>query len=305
MLSGFFIVVGIIAVVGGVAAAFIEEKWGLLALAVIGLVSIIMGASITYVPAGHAGVLIRAGSPTEKPIEAGKVNWHVPIVESVHETNCKRQERSFDDTVFGCETSTPTVINLSDVSVTYSIVADKVGWIWMNIDSFDTDLVREKQVSSGLKEATKRFGDMEVTTRSMIQPLAADIIQRELDDYYGEHIIDIHAVTIGDMSFNPEYEALLEEAAKEKKELEKADIKIERERKEAEAEKQKAIIKAEQDAETTRIRAEAEAKANEILTKSIDDKMLKQQWIEKWDGKTPQVVGGNGSLFYGLNDIED
>jgi hypothetical protein len=33
--------------------------------------------------------------------------------------------------------------------------------------------------------------------------------------------------------------------------------------------------------------------------------MLKQQWIEKWDGKTPQVVGGNGSLFYGLNDIED
>ena len=38
------------------------------------------------------------------------------------------------------------------------------------------------------------------------------------DDYYGEHILDIHAVTIGDMSFNPEYEALLEEAAKEKKE---------------------------------------------------------------------------------------
>ena len=42
--------------------------------------------------------------------------------------------------------------------------------------------------------------------------------------------------------------------------------------------------------------AEAKAEANRILSESLTDEVLKQQYYEKWDGKLPNVMGsGNGT----------
>ena len=51
------------------------------------------------------------------------------------------------------------------------------------------------------------------------------------------------------------------------------------------------------EAETEKVKAEAKANANEILTQSIDDKILQQQFIEKWDGKLPVVNGNEGNIL--------
>lgn len=50
-----------------------------------------------------------------------------------------------------------------------------------------------------------------------------------------------------------------------------------------------------QENENRRIVSEAEAKAeaNRILSESITDEILKQQYYEKWDGKLPNVMAGN------------
>ena len=56
------------------------------------------------------------------------------------------------------------------------------------------------------------------------------------------------------------------------------------------------IAKAEAEAKAMIMLAEAEAKANELLSNSLNDKLLKQQYYEKWDGKLPNVMGGgNGT----------
>lgn len=39
--------------------------------------------------------------------------------------------------------------------------------------------------------------------------------------------------------------------------------------------------------------AEAKAEANRILSESLTDEVLKQQYYEKWDGKLPNVMAGN------------
>jgi hypothetical protein len=58
------------------------------------------------------------------------------------------------------------------------------------------------------------------------------------------------------------------------------------------------IAKAEAEAQAMIMLAEAEAKANELLSNSLNDKLLKQQYYEKWDGKLPNVMGsGNSSLI--------
>lgn len=50
-----------------------------------------------------------------------------------------------------------------------------------------------------------------------------------------------------------------------------------------------------QENENRRIVSEAEAKAeaNRILSESITDEILRQQYYEKWDGKLPNVMAGN------------
>ncbi len=59
-----------------------------------------------------------------------------------------------------------------------------------------------------------------------------------------------------------------------------------------------AIAKAEAEAEAIIIAAEAEAKANQLLSDSLNDKLLKQQYYDKWDGKLPEIVtGSNGGVI--------
>lgn len=59
--------------------------------------------------------------------------------------------------------------------------------------------------------------------------------------------------------------------------------------------------KAEAEAQVTIAKAKAEAEANRLKTQAITPLLLQQQWIEKWSGEVPQVMGSNGSIFYDLN----
>ena len=68
-------------------------------------------------------------------------------------------------------------------------------------------------------------------------------------------------------------------------------------------ENQTKVEKAEADAKARLIEAEAEAKSNELIQKSLTDGVLKQQYIEKWDGKLPQV-SSEGTMMYNISDME-
>jgi hypothetical protein len=56
------------------------------------------------------------------------------------------------------------------------------------------------------------------------------------------------------------------------------------------------LAKAEADAQAKIIAAEAEAKANQILSDSLTDKLLKQQYYKKWDGKLPSIMGAGTTI---------
>lgn len=67
----------------------------------------------------------------------------------------------------------------------------------------------------------------------------------------------------------------------------------------SEANNNKAVIaKAKADAEAKQIEAEAEAKANKTISDSLTDKLLKQQYYEKWNGSNATtVVNGDSSVI--------
>lgn len=68
------------------------------------------------------------------------------------------------------------------------------------------------------------------------------------------------------------------------------------------AQNELAVVKAE--AEKKVVAAQAEAEANKLRTQALTPLILKQQWIEKWDGTVPTVItGGNTSTFLDLSKI--
>ena len=63
------------------------------------------------------------------------------------------------------------------------------------------------------------------------------------------------------------------------------------------AQNELAVVKAE--AEKKVVAAQAEAEANKLRTQALTPLILKQQWIDKWDGKLP-VYGSLPTLFKGI-----
>ena len=74
-------------------------------------------------------------------------------------------------------------------------------------------------------------------------------------------------------------------------------LKAENEVKEAEANAKIAVAKAEGAAKATKIKADAEAYYNSTIAASLSPMIVQEDMIEKWDGKMPQIVGGNGMML--------
>lgn len=64
----------------------------------------------------------------------------------------------------------------------------------------------------------------------------------------------------------------------------------------ATAEAQVKLTQAQAEADAKKIQAEAEAKANELLQQSLTNKILRQEYIDKWNGELPDIVTGNDSM---------
>lgn len=101
-------------------------------------------------------------------------------------------------------------------------------------------------------------------------------------------------MVVKDIDFSDAFEAAVE-----------AKMQAEQNALRAENEKKEAVTRAEQAREVAAINAEAaiataegEAKALEIIRQALEnmpDTWVAQQYLEKWDGKLPQLITGDGS----------
>ena len=76
-----------------------------------------------------------------------------------------------------------------------------------------------------------------------------------------------------------------------------AALKAENEVKQAEANAKIAVAKAQGEAKAMKIKADAEAYYNRTISASLSPMIIQENWIDKWDGKLPQVSGGNTPLI--------
>jgi regulator of protease activity HflC (stomatin/prohibitin superfamily) len=118
-----------------------------------------------------------------------------------------------------------------------------------------------------------------IANRAAMSPKVEEAVRDAIgEDYF----IEVTAVVLTNIDFSDAFEQAVEEKMiAEQKQL-KADY-----------DNETKIAKAEANAKAKIVAAEAEKKANELLERSITDKILEKAWIDKWDGKLPQVVTGD------------
>lgn len=308
------IIAGIVVIVVGLSMK--KKKPFLLGivLGVIGVVLAILSSSFKIIPTGYSGVRSTFGQIDSRTVPNG-FNWKIPFVQDIELVNNKQQDITFDSEIWS-ETSERTALYYTGVTITYQINPAKSAWIFANVSNYKESLVNQNIIASAIKSSSKELADTDATNRAIIEPLAMEKIQTSLNEKYGEDVVIINKVIISNADFEESYNSAI--AAKQKAQLEAqqqaiinkqnidkaaADATVTVTKTQAEADAKK--IQAQAEAEAEVIRAEAEAKANALLEQSLSERILKEMYIERWNGELPAVVGDDSNLLFDLNLNED
>lgn len=268
---------------------------------VLGAILFIWGFSIVIVPSGYVGIKTSYGQISGEVLPSGQY-FSVPFIHHIDKINCKQQEKDFKDLQIWSETSERTEIYCEHIVVDYQINSEYAAWIWKNVEEWDNNLLKQTSVESGIKTATKQFNDTDVTDRKKIEKVAKEAIQESLNEKYGNQILNVVSVNIGNMNFTDAYNEAIEKKNQAKLEAERADYENQKKIKDAEAAAKEKKIKAQSDAEAILIKAEAEAEANKKISQSLTPELIQKKMIDKWDGKLP-IISGNSSSILNVDSL--
>ncbi len=253
-------------------------------ICVLGLLVGLSGGAIKVVPTGYTGVKTTFGQIDNTTVQSG-FNLKIPFVQSIKLVNNKQTNITIDDKIWS-ETKARTAIYYEGVTVTYQINNEKSSWIVANINDYEDNLITSQLVASAVKSSSKEYSDTEATDRGVIEPKIQENLQSLMDKKYGKDTVYITMVTVSNADFDESYNTAIAEK-------QNAQIAAETQ----EIENNKNIAKAEAEAKAKVIEAEGEAEANQKLEESLSDKVLKDKYIDKWNGELPNAVTDGSSII--------
>lgn len=258
-----------------------------------GLILLVFSQSFAIIPTGYTGVRITFGQIDNHTVQNG-FNWKIPFVQSINQVNNKQQDITYTGQVWS-ETAERTALYYEGVTVTYTINSEKSAWIYANVSDYKKNLISDNLVASAIKSSSKELNSTDATNRGIIEPIAQEKIQEALDQKYGPDVVFINKVVIANTDFEDSYNQAIADKQTTQLAYEKQQIENKRQIEAAEAEAQVKTTQAKAEADAAVIKAQGEADANKLLNDSITDKILRQQYYEKWNGQLPNVITGNSS----------
>lgn len=212
------------------------------------------------------------------------------VLNSYTKYSTKVQEVNIDDIAYSSDAQQMTL----NIKFQYQIMPDKIKEIttqYGNLQTLEariTPTVRDK-VKTVLSKHTA-MGIIE--KRDAMSAEAAAAVTEALGTKF---FVTVTSVAITDIEFSEQFETAVEE----KMIAEQNALK-------AEYENEAKVAKAKADAEAKIVKAQADAEANKLLQNSLTDKILQEKYLEKWDGKLPEVVAGENTsmILPSYKDVE-
>lgn len=292
------ILIAVFAVVAFCVAGvlFDQDKSGAGAISV--LVGIILAIAFLIVPfsfhtvsSGEVAVVKHLGKIED--VKTAGTHYDFWMTNSYTKYDTKVQNLETETAAYSSDAQQMNI----QMSVQYQIASDKVVDIATQYGKLD---VLESRINSIALEKTKSVLSAHkamdiIANRATISP----DVEAAIKDAVGEeYFVNIVAVVITNIDFSDAFELAVEEKMIAEQAKLKADYENDTKVAKAEADAQAklkaaqaAIDIAKAESEALMIKSEAEAKANDIVSKSITEKIIEKLMAEKWDGKLPLVVG--------------
>lgn len=255
---------------------------GLLSIIPLGLLVFVQ--SICVIPSNTVGVKYSALHGTSKDTLKEGVHFVTPFVDKIYKIDTTVQERT-DDNV-SVQTKDAQWAKMQ-VNVKYEVSKSNAFKVYKQYKTMDAlkDNIIGNYAQNAMNEVCSNYNiiDLLGDKRNEIINKATDILKQNLE----KEGVTLKMLTIKDLDAGKKIEKAISDEAVAKKQVETAKQKQE---------------KARTEAETKLIEAEGEANANEVKTKALTPEVLQEQWINKWDGKLPNVTDGNTMI--GLDNLK-
>ncbi len=278
------------------------------------LAYLVISSFLTIIPAQECGVVITPSGVKQQTYYTG---WHIILpwyeVQTMDKTQqvytcAKRTDVNRNDPNYKpykadatqSETVwTPTIDGIKmgfDISASWRIDPEYAWWIYDNVSETDgrengrfywlEENVIKPKLKSALALTTSRYTPIQVysTSREEIQ---AFVLERMKNDIQSYHLI-LDQIDIREVYYNSDYEtAINQKKLEEQKALTLSEVTKQKEelKKQAEIEKDIQILNAEGEAEALKIKG---------ASVSSNPKIVQLEWINKWDGKLPEIMTGDG-----------
>lgn len=252
---------------------------------VIFIIVIAISSSTYVVEPGNRGVEVTMGqvSPVFRPQGFG---FKKPFITTIVPVMVKQQTREVQAS---CYSSDLQQVDM-DLKVLYRVPESSVVQIYQGYAGDPFDSLIEPRVQEAMKEVTaQQSAEQIVKNREQIKNQALINARQKVGD-----LLVIDDLVIQNIDLTKQLEDAIEAKMVQEQEADKAKFTQQK----AQIEADTAVITAKGEAQSIQIRGEA-LKENPTF--------IQLQIVEKWDGKTPLVVGGGASganMLLPLNDLE-
>ena len=237
------------------------------------IVLVLLTSSLRIVESGQVGIRVRLGKVSNNTTSEG-INVKIPFIEKIEKMNVRVQKTEV--------TTNSSSKDLQDVDmslvVNYRIDREQAVKLYKNVGKNYEQIILEPAIEEGIKAVTSKYTAEElITQRSTVSAEA----KKELDNKVSKYGIIINDFNITNFKFSEEFSKAIEEKQVAEQKVLTAKQELEKERIEAE----KLIVA-----------AEAEKQANELKQQSLTDNIIKEKFIEKWDGQLPKVSSSDNMI---------
>jgi prohibitin 1 len=229
----------------------------------------------TIINVGERGVVMHLGQVQKQVLGEG-LHLIMPIYTQIHKMNARIQKTDVTTSIGTKDLQSLNVIT----SLNWHIDPQKANYIYQQVG--DNNRVQNNIIIPAISEVLKagtpqRNAEEILKQRTELKNEIDTAIQKRLAKY---HIL-VDDVSLVKIAFSPEFTKSIEQKQIAEQDAKKAEYDAIRASREAEAEVN---------------RAKGTALAQELLRKSLNRELLEKLALEKWDGKLPTIMSGNGAV---------
>ena len=248
-----------------------NNLYAFIALLVVGIL-LTISLCITTINTGEIGVKVRFGKVIESVNEG--INLHIPLIEKIERMNIKVQK---SEVTTSSSSKDLQEVDMS-IAVNYRIDKEKAVDLYKNVGKGYIEVILEPAIEESITSVTSKYTPEElITNRSEVSSKCMEELSKKVSKYG----LIVNDFNITNFNFSDEFDKAIEEKQVAEQKVLTAKQELEREKIEAE----KKIVT-----------AEAEKKANELKQRSLTDNIIKEKFIEKWNGELPKVNSGNSMI---------